>query len=165
MLELKLRLEFMGRRMQGTAIELSNDTNTGATEIPAQEFLAMTYPTHDLLKAIEAVGPNQGRPVVTIGERGIGKSHVMATLHHAVSDAKATTTWLQHWATVIDDPTIGTIPVRHNMTVIGESLHRQRYKFLWDILFERHPEGTLFRGKWEGMNGKKTRCSVRRTHA
>lgn len=155
MLELKLRQEFIGRRMQGTAIELSNDTNTGATEIPAQEFLAMTYPTHDLLKAIEAVGPNQARPVVTIGERGIGKSHVMATLHHAVSDARATTTWLQHWASVIDDPRIGAIPVRHEMTVIGESLHRQRYKFLWDILFERHPEGTLFRGRWEGMNGNK----------
>jgi hypothetical protein len=25
-----------------------------------QEFLEITYPTHDLLKGIEAVGPNQG---------------------------------------------------------------------------------------------------------
>ena len=42
--------------------------------IAAQDFLEITYPTHDLLKGIEAVGPDQGRPVVVIGERGLGKS-------------------------------------------------------------------------------------------
>jgi hypothetical protein len=40
--------------------------------------------------------------------------------------------------------------------VIGESLHRQRYKFLWDLLFERHPHGTYIKGKWEGMGAAKT---------
>ncbi|MBK6974571.1 MAG: hypothetical protein IPH26_17050 [Sterolibacteriaceae bacterium] len=30
------------------------------------------------LDAKGAVGPNQGRPVVVIGERGLGKSHLMA---------------------------------------------------------------------------------------
>lgn len=57
MLGLTLREEFRGRRLKGTASELSNDTNTGATRIAAREFLEITYPTHDLLKAIEAVGP------------------------------------------------------------------------------------------------------------
>jgi len=80
MLGLTLREEFRGKRLKGTAIELSNDTNTGATQIAAKEFLEITYPTHDLLKGIEAVGPNQGRPVVVIGERGLGKSHLMAAL-------------------------------------------------------------------------------------
>lgn len=42
------------------------------------------------------------------------------------------------------------------MNVIGESLHRQRYKFLWDLLFERHPHGTYIKGKWEGMGAAKT---------
>lgn len=78
MLGLTLREEFRGKRLKGTAIELSNDTNTGATQIAAQSFLEITYPTHDLLKGIEAVGPDQGRPVVVIGERGLGKSHLMA---------------------------------------------------------------------------------------
>lgn len=73
MLGLKLRQEFKGRRLKGTAIELSNEANTGATQVSAQDFLEITYPTHDLLKGIEAVGPNQGRPVVVIGERGLGK--------------------------------------------------------------------------------------------
>ena len=43
MLGLTLREEFRGKRLKGTAIELSNDTNTGATQIAAQEFLEITY--------------------------------------------------------------------------------------------------------------------------
>ncbi len=78
MLGLTLRDEFRGKRLKGTAIELSNEANTGATQIAAKQFLEITYPTHDLLKGIEAVGSNQGRPVVVIGERGLGKSHLMA---------------------------------------------------------------------------------------
>ena len=149
MLGLTLREEFRGKRLKGTAIELSNDTNTGATQIAAKEFLEITYPTHDLLKGIEAVGPNQGRPVVVIGERGLGKSHLMAALY-------STGAWLNSWATTLGDPQIGKIALRSGMLVIGESLHRQRYKFLWDLLFERHPHGDYIKGKWEGMGAAKT---------
>jgi hypothetical protein len=156
MLGLTLREEFRGKRLKGTAIELSNDTNTGATQIAAKEFLEITYPTHDLLKGIEAVGPNQGRPVVVIGERGVGKSHLMAALYHAVNNAASTAAWLNSWATTLGDPQLGKIGLRDGMQVIGESLHRQRYKFLWDLLFERHPHGTYMRGKWEGMGAAKT---------
>lgn len=156
MLGLTLREEFRGKRLKGTAIELSNETNTGATQITAQEFLQITYPTHDLLKGIEAVGPNQGRPVVVIGERGLGKSHLMAVLYHAVNDAKSTGEWLKSWSTTLKDPKIGEIALRSGMRVIGESLHRQRYKFLWDLLFERHPHGDYIKGKWEGMGAAKT---------
>ncbi len=156
MLGLNLRQEFKGRRLKGTAIELSNESNTGATQIAAEEFLEITYPTHDLLKAIEAVGPNQGRPVVCIGERGLGKSHLMAALFHAVHDPISTGAWLKSWATTLGDPAIGAISLRKDMLVIGESLHRHRYKFLWDLLFERHPHGSYIRGKWEGMGSAKT---------
>lgn len=156
MLGLTLREEFRGKRLKGTAIELSNDTNTGATQIAAMEFLEITYPTHDLLKAIEAVGPHQGRPVVVIGDRGLGKSHLMAALYHAVNDASSTGAWLNSWATTLGDPQIGKISLRSEMLVIGESLHRQRYKFLWDLLFERHPHGNYIKGKWEGMGAAKT---------
>ena len=153
---LTLREEFRGKRLKGTAIELSNDTNTGATQIEAKSFLEITYPTHDLLKGIEAVGPNQGRPVVVIGERGLGKSHLMAALYHAVNDPVSTIAWLNSWATTLGDAQIGKITLRDGMQVIGESLHRQRYKFLWDLLFERHPHGTYMKGKWEGMGAAKT---------
>lgn len=156
MLGLTLREEFRGKRLKGTAIELSNDTNTGATQIAAKEFLEITYPTHDLLKGIEAVGPNQGRPVVVIGERGLGKSHLMAALYHAVNDTASTGAWLNAWSTKLNDSQIGRIALRDGMLVIGDSLHRQRYKFLWDLLFERHPHGLYIKGKWEGMGVSKT---------
>ena len=156
MLGLALRDEFKGKRLKGTAIELSNDSNTGATQIAAKEFLEITYPTHDLLKGIEAIGPNQGRPVVVIGERGLGKSHLMAALYHAVNDPASTSAWLKSWATTLVDPQIAKIGLRSGMQVIGESLHRQRYKFLWDLLLERHPHGTYIKGKWEGMGAAKT---------
>ena len=156
MLGLDLRQEFKGRRLKGTAIELSNNNETGATQIAAQEFLEITYPTHDLLKGIEAVGPEKGRPVVVIGERGLGKSHLMAALFHAVNDPASTSAWLNQWSSTLKDPDINQIPLRDTMLVIGESLHRQRYKFLWDILFDRHPHGAYIKGKWEGMGDGKT---------
>ena len=156
MLGLTLREEFRGRRLKGTAIELSNETNTGATQVSAREFLEITYPTHDLLKGIEAVGPDQGRPVVVMGERGLGKSHLMAALFHAVHDPASTEAWLKNWAVTLGQPEIAQIPLRSGMLVISESLHRQRYKFLWDLLFEQHPHGAYIRGKWEGMGAAKT---------
>jgi hypothetical protein len=156
MLGLKLRSEFQGKRLKGTTVELANDAKTGATQVTAKEFLEITYPTRDLLTAIEAVGPNQGRPVVVMGERGAGKSHLLAALYHAVNDAPSTRAWLNSWAATLADPSIGKLSLRDSMLVIGESLHRQRYKYLWDILFARHPQGTYFRGKWEGMGASKT---------
>ena len=112
MLGLSLREEFRGKLLRGTAIELSNDTNTGATEIAAKEFLEITYPAHDLLMGIEAVGPDKGRPVVVIGARGLGKSHLMAALYHAVNDTTSTRAWLKSWATTLGDPQISRISLR-----------------------------------------------------
>lgn len=156
MLNLNLREEFTRRRLKGTAIELTNDTNSGATEMSAQQFLDITYPTQDLLKAVEAVGPDQGRPVVVIGERGSGKSHLLGALYHAVADPGSTGAWLANWSSKLGDPRLGQIALRSNMQVIGESLHRQRFKFLWDVLFEKHPHGAYTRGKWAGMGAAKT---------
>jgi len=156
MLGLKLREEFRGKRLRGTAIELSNEAKTGATQVAAKEFLGITYPTRDLLKAIEAVGPGQGRPIAVIDERGLGKSHLLAALFHAATDPASTGAWLKSWAQTLQEPRIGELPLRSDMLVIGESLHRQRYKFLWDLLFERHPHGNYIRGKWEGMASAKT---------
>jgi hypothetical protein len=156
MLGLNLREEFRGKRLKGTAIELSNETNTGATQVAAKAFLEITYPTHDLLKGIEAVGPNKGQPIAVIGERGLGKSHLMAALYHAVNDPTSTQAWLKSWATTLGDPSIGAIALRSEMLVIGDSLHRQRFKFLWDLLFEHHPHGAYIKGKWEGMGAAKT---------
>lgn len=156
MLSLQIREEFKGNRLKGTAIELSNEASAGATQIAAQDFLRITYPILDLLKASEAAGPQQGRPIVVIGERGLGKSHLLAALHHVASDSATAESWLKAWATTLRKPEIGQIALRKGALMIGESLHRQGYKFLWDLLFEKHPHGAYFRGKWEGMGEQKT---------
>src|SRR5262245_52184782 len=54
MLGLTLREEFRGRRLKGTAIELSNDNQTGATQIAAAQFLEITYLTEKGIKAARA---------------------------------------------------------------------------------------------------------------
>lgn len=153
---LTLREEFKGRRLKGTAIELTNNNNTGATQVSAEDFLRITYPSHDVLKTIEAAGPEQGRPVTLKGERGQGKSHLMAVLYHALTDQPATQNWLNHWAGVLSDEKISGLALRGGMHVIGESLHKQRYKFLWDLLFDNHPHGNYCKGKWEALGENKT---------
>ena len=80
----------------------------------------------------------------------------MAALFHAVNDPVSTEAWLKSWSSTLNDPQIGAIRLRTGMLVIGESLHRQRYKFLWDLLFERHPHGAYIKCKWEGMAAAKT---------
>jgi len=156
MLGLALREEFRGTRLEGTAIELSNDQKSGAIQLMAKQFLEITYPTRDLLKGIEAIGPNQGRPVVVVGERGIGKSHLMAALYHAVSNPDYTWNWLKTWADRLGDSSIGNISKPNKMKVVAESMMRQRYKFLWDLLFENHERGDFIKGKWEGQGQNKT---------
>lgn len=156
MLGLRLREEFKTRRLKGTAIELTNNNNTGATQVSAEAFLRITYPSHDVLKTIEAAGPSQGRPVTIKGERGQSKSHLMAMLYHAFTDHEATRQWLTDWAQALGNPKLGALPLRPGMHVIGASLHRQRYKSLWDLLFDHHPHGTYCRGKWEGLGDKQT---------
>ncbi len=156
MLGLELRKEFKERRLKGTAIELTNNNKTGATQIPASDFLRITYPTADVLKTIEAVGPDQGRLVTLIGERGLGKSHLMGMLYHTLTDNTATKQWLSEWANRLSNEKIVNLPLRSGMTVISESLHRHRYKFLWDLLFDQHPHGDYCRGKWASLGEKKT---------
>jgi len=156
MLGLTLREEFRGRRYKGTAIELTNDKNTGATQISAAEFLRITYPTADVLSAVEAIGPGRGQPVVLIGDRGQGKSHLLAALHHAFTSPDVTASWLAEWGTQLAQPKLAELSLRPKTLVISESLHRQNFKFLWDLVFDRHPRGEYVRGKWAAQGEKQT---------
>lgn len=156
MLELKLREEFRGRRLKGTTVDFKNQSGTGALDVTAAEFLKITYPSHDLLKAIEAIGPGHSRPVVLLGARGQGKSHLMAALYHLCHDTDSGASWLKEWAEHLKNPQIAALKLRSDCHVIAESLHLQRYKYLWDILFALHPKGNYYEGKWSGMGEKKT---------
>ena len=153
---LALRQEFRGASLKGTAIELATKNKTGATQIPAEQFLEITYPSHDLLRAMQAIGPHQDRPVVLIGERGVGKSHLMAALHHAGTAPDATRKWLEHWSHVLGRPDIKDIQLRSGMRVISEKLTSNAYKYLWDLLFDNHPKGEFIKGKWQANASQQT---------
>ena len=98
MLGLKLREEFRGARLRGTTIDFTNDAKTGALDMAAQDFLRITYPSVDLIKTIVAAAPGSNRAVVLIGDKGQGKSHLMAALCHLLRDPEAGEAWLQDWA-------------------------------------------------------------------
>ena len=156
MLELALRQEFKGERLKGTTIDFSADKPTSALQRSTVEFLSITYPSVDLLRVLEATQPAKSRPVVLLGGRGQGKSHLMAALWHTVNDPTAATKWLSDWAARLNRPELNILKFRNDFFVIAESLHQQRFKFLWDILFDRHPQGQLAKGKWLAGGDAKT---------
>lgn len=156
MLGLELRQEFRGKRLKGTTVDFKNQSGTGALDVTAAEFLKITYPSHDLLKAIEATQQGQSRPVVLLGSRGQGKSHLMAALYHLCHETESGQAWLDEWSEQLKNPEIANLKLRSDCFVIAESLHLQRYKYLWDILFALHPRGQWYEAKWSGMGDKKT---------
>lgn len=156
MLDLNLRQEFQGERLKGTTIDFSADKPTSALQKSSAEFLSITYPSYDLVRVFEATQPGKSRPVVLLGGRGQGKSHLMAALWHAIKDPAEATKWLAEWATRLNRPELKTLQFRTDFFVIAESLHQQRFKFLWDILFDRHPKGQLVKGKWLGKEESRT---------
>jgi hypothetical protein len=151
MLGLQLREEFRGARLRGTTIDFTNDAKTGALDMEAKDFLAITYPSIDLIKSIKAVAPGSNRTVVLVGNRGQGKSHLMAALCHMLNDPIAGEAWLGAWAGRIGQPVLAGLSLRSKLHVIAEPLHEQRFPYLWDILFARHPKGEFAKGKWQGM--------------
>ncbi|WP_432741486.1 DUF499 domain-containing protein [Methylobacter sp. G7] len=156
MLGLNLRSEFTGKRLSGTTIDFSNKQGTGALDRSASAFLDITYPSIDLLKTIEAVEPGKSRPTVIIGARGQGKSHLMAAVSHMLKDSVAGHHWLEEWGNRLSNPDISKLSLRTDMDVIVESLHLHNYKFLWELLFDKHPHGSFIKGKWEGQGDNKT---------
>lgn len=151
MLDLTLRPEFLQPRLKGTAIELEE-----ARQMGAKAFLDLTYPTRDVQVALESIGPEHGKPVVILGERGQGKSHLLATLSFALTEPEAARPWLAGWGERLGAPKLAQLPLRPAMHVISEALHGHRYKYLWDLILDRHPDGTYIRGKWEAAGVHKT---------
>lgn len=156
MLGLMLRSEFTGKILQGTQIDLTNSKNTGAMQQTAAQFLKITYPTTDFIGMLKAAAPGQSRPIALMGERGMGKSHLLGALYHALTDGAAASAWLSDWSTKLSDSTLAAIPLRSGLKVIAASLHQHRYTFLWDVLFDQHPKGAVTRGIWEHAGAQKT---------
>lgn len=149
-LSLELRDEFRQPHMRGTAIELRNRQGTGWTQRDPAELLRITYPTTDVQRALGGVSTGaQGRPLVFLGQRGRGKSHIMAMLHHAIESPDTVHGWAQEWSVKHGFEPLARLVLPKGFVAITETLSNQEYRTLWDLVFDRHPKGTYYRGKHE----------------
>ena len=148
---LQLRPEFQTQHMRATAIELSNRQNTGWTQRKAAtELLDITYPTGDVRRALDAVSASSaGKPIVMMGQRGSGKSHIMALVHHAFGSPDQVESWASSWGQKLQADKLKGLKLQRGFMPLSETLSNQEYPHLWDVLFERHPKGPYYRGKFE----------------
>jgi hypothetical protein len=148
---LQLRQEFQTPHMRATAIELSNRQNTGWTQgKAAAELLDITYPTGDVRRALDAVSAaSAGKPIVMMGQRGSGKSHIMALVHHAFGAPEQVESWTSSWGEKLQAGKLSNLKLQRGFMPLSETLSNQEYPRLWDVLFERHPKGPYYRGKFE----------------
>jgi len=152
MLGLKLRDEFLGTHMPGTAISLRTSDNQGAAQKSPDHILSITYPTADVQTALKAISKkNSGRPIVLMGDRGRGKSHIMAVMHHAVQSPAIVENWLKDWGAKQENDELKTFEMVKGYVPISEPVHNHEYPLLWDLLFDRHPKGQYYRGQFESM--------------
>ena len=149
MLKLKLRDEFLGSHMPGTAITLRTSDNTGAVQQDPNNILNITYPTADIQTALKQLSKLRAqKPIVLMGDRGRGKSHIMAVMHHAVANPDVVQKWAKDWGSKLNNSLLGDIELEQAYTAISEPVHNNEYPLLWELLFDRHPNGQLYRGKF-----------------
>ncbi len=153
MLGLKLRDEFLGEHMPGTAIALRTSDNQGAAQKSADHILSITYPTADVQTALKAISTKRnGCPIILMGDRGRGKSHIMAVMHHAIQSPDIVEKWLKDWGKNIGSDELNSYEIVKGYIPISEPVHNHEYLLLWDLLFDRHPKGQYYRGQFESMN-------------
>ncbi len=152
MLGLQLRDEFLTPHMRDTAIVFHRDDGSGALDQNGSDFLSITYPVADLQNALIAISTARvGRPVVLIGERGRGKSHIMAVLHHALAKPEQAMVWLKDWGQRLGNDRLKSLEIPMGFLPITEAVHNNEYEYLWDLIFQRHPKGAKMQGKFEGL--------------
>lgn len=152
MLGLKLRDEFLGSQMPETAISLRRNDNTGAAQKDPDYILSITYPTADVQTALRALSTDRPkRPIVLMGDRGRGKSHIMAVMHHAVQSSGRVQTWANVWGRRLGVPSLDNLVLESGFVAISEPVHNHEHRLLWDVIFKRHPRGDFFRGRFEQM--------------
>ena len=150
MLALKLRDDFLGEQMPGTAISLRTNDNLGAAQRSPDYIISITYPTADVQNALRAINSKRtGRPIVLMGERGRGKSHIMALMHHAINSAEIVENWLRGWGSQLGSQELSSFEMTKGFFPISEPVHNHEYPLLWNLIFDRHPRGEYFRGQFE----------------
>ncbi|MCX6926381.1 MAG: hypothetical protein NT154_24715 [Verrucomicrobia bacterium] len=161
MLGLTLREEFRGQYLPATAISLVEPDGTGFTQGAPEKILSITYPTGDIQTALRAFhGSRLPRPLVLQGSRGKGKSHLLALLHHAIASPQHVENWANDWAGRAGISTLQNLQLPRGFLPISEPVHQGEFKFLWDFIFARHPEGQRLLGQFQASGELFPRKSI-----
>ena len=152
MLGLMLREEFRGNNMPGTTIALHQRGNSqGAIDKAPEDFLKITYPTSDVIKALRTIQEDRnGGPVVLMGGRGKGKSHLMAVLHHAINNPETIEKWLANWGEKLGNTSWQSFKIAKGFSAISETVNDDEFPNLWELLFAKHKNGQMFKGMFLG---------------
>jgi hypothetical protein len=129
--------------MRGTQIVLTDYAGSEAARI-----LDITYPTADVRKALLGVAQGQGRPVVIIGERGRGKSHIMAVLTAAFREPAAVQQWAASWAGTVDNSAFAALTLPQGFAPLSLVMSDQDFATLWEPIFRFLPNGAYYRGRF-----------------
>ncbi len=149
MLNLQLRSEFLAAQTPGTAIALRRSDGSGAIERPPQDILEITYPTADIQTALRALSTTRpAKPVVLLGDRGRGKSHILAVMHHATMSPDVVEQWARGWGVQAQSQVLQTLTLQRGFHAVSEVVLNNEYPLLWELLFDRHPRGAFFKGKF-----------------
>ena len=152
MLRLELRPEFLGAHIPQTIVSLRKSDGTGVADQKPKAFLEVTYPSNDVQTALFAV--SQGRPnkpIVLIGERGRGKSHILGVIHHALNSPVEVEAWAHGWGSRLGVQKLKDLKLPQSYFPITEIVLNNEFPKLWELLFQRHPRGDYFRGKFSNL--------------
>jgi hypothetical protein len=112
--------------------------------------LDITYPTADVQRALEAISTaGGGRPVAFIGQRGRGKSHIVAVLHHAFANSDLVEGWSAGWSERLQSDWLEGLTFQRDFLPLPATMSNQEYPYLWDVIFDQHPKGPYYRGRFE----------------
>src|SRR5260370_2278513 len=84
-----------------------------------------------------------------IGQRGSGNSLIMPLVHYAFESPEAVESWATGWGQRLGVPKLSGLKLQRGFKAISETLSNQEYPILWDVLFDKHPKGAYFRGRFE----------------
>ncbi|MEI8347399.1 MAG: hypothetical protein WCG27_08025 [Pseudomonadota bacterium] len=92
MLGLKLRSEFSSPQISGTVVSLNSKHPESFVNLPTEKALEVTYPSVDLIQALEACfGTDNRRYLVIMGERGQGPLISHCYIYHLLVKSEQVT--------------------------------------------------------------------------
>jgi hypothetical protein len=73
----------------------------------------------------------------------------MALIHYAFESPEAVEEWASSWGNRLGQAKLAELKLQRGFRAISETLSNAEFPVLWDVLFDRHPRGAYYRGRFE----------------